>query len=252
MATKFTHSVRAFELNKTIGLIPLDCALLEIGAGDGWQAKQLLTKCKSVHAIDISNHKNNEIMHFPVTHYDGCNIPFENDFFDVVYSSNVLEHVTDFKKLNEEMHRVLRPEGLAIHCVPSATWRIWTSISHPLYVIKWLFNLVSTKFKSNGTYNIATDTITKTSWSKLLRLALFAPRHGEHGSVISETWLFNRRHWAKHFVMQNWQVINYKPSNIFYTGNEILGLGLTTKWRSIISSFIGSSSHIFILQKKGT
>lgn len=249
MATKFTHSVRAFELNKTIRLIPEGCDLLEIGGGDGWQAKQLQARCKSVHAIDISYQERNEVMHFPVAHYDGKNIPFDNDYFDVVYSSNVLEHVTDFKRLNEEMHRVLRPEGLAIHCVPSATWRIWTTISHPIYVIKWAFKLVSTKFKPGENVNVRPEPITKVSRSKLLRLALFAPRHGEHGNVILETWLFSRRHWIKHFVMHNWQVVDYRPSNIFYTGNETFGLNLNNDWRSLLSNLFGSSTHIFILKK---
>jgi 2-polyprenyl-6-hydroxyphenyl methylase/3-demethylubiquinone-9 3-methyltransferase len=36
------------------------------------------------------------------------NLPFENEIFDVVYSSHVLEHVNDEQKSLQEMKRVLK------------------------------------------------------------------------------------------------------------------------------------------------
>ncbi|WP_020384623.1 class I SAM-dependent methyltransferase [Corynebacterium doosanense] len=45
---------------------------------------------------------------------DGTALPFATDSFDVVYSSNVAEHVPDFTAMGDEMLRVTRPGGLAI------------------------------------------------------------------------------------------------------------------------------------------
>jgi predicted SAM-dependent methyltransferase len=47
-------------------------------------------------------------------------IPFENDAFDVVYHSHVLEHFNqvDGKKFIEECYRVLKPEGIIRIAVP--------------------------------------------------------------------------------------------------------------------------------------
>ncbi|HZK32154.1 MAG TPA: class I SAM-dependent methyltransferase [Corynebacterium sp.] len=45
---------------------------------------------------------------------DGTALPFRADSFDVVYSSNVAEHVPDFTALGEEMVRVARPGGLVV------------------------------------------------------------------------------------------------------------------------------------------
>lgn len=45
---------------------------------------------------------------------DGAALPFRDDAFDVVYSSNVAEHVPDFTALGDEMVRVTRPGGLAV------------------------------------------------------------------------------------------------------------------------------------------
>lgn len=45
---------------------------------------------------------------------DGTALPFAADSFDVVYSSNVAEHVPDFVAMGEDMLRVTRPGGLMI------------------------------------------------------------------------------------------------------------------------------------------
>ncbi len=45
-------------------------------------------------------------------------IPYENDYFDVIYCSNVLEHVEDDEKAMNELYRVLKPGGRALILVP--------------------------------------------------------------------------------------------------------------------------------------
>ncbi|GAB3594798.1 putative methyltransferase [Corynebacterium faecale] len=44
----------------------------------------------------------------------GLDLPFRDDAFDVVYSSNVAEHVPDPWRMGEEMLRVTRPGGVVI------------------------------------------------------------------------------------------------------------------------------------------
>src|SRR6185295_11907452 len=36
---------------------------------------------------------------------------FENDFFDLIFSQSVIEHVEDWKGMLAEMHRILKPGG---------------------------------------------------------------------------------------------------------------------------------------------
>ena len=45
---------------------------------------------------------------------DGVALPFADDVFDVTYSSNVVEHVSDPAAMCEEMLRVTRPGGLVV------------------------------------------------------------------------------------------------------------------------------------------
>lgn len=65
----------------------------------------------------------------PVCEDDGRHLPFEGGSFDVVWSSNVIEHVGEIDAFEAEIRRVLTPEGLAVHALPTASWRLWTSLA---------------------------------------------------------------------------------------------------------------------------
>ena len=45
-------------------------------------------------------------------------IPFENNYFDVIFSKSVLEHIANTDNVLKESLRVLKPNGLAIFLVP--------------------------------------------------------------------------------------------------------------------------------------
>jgi SAM-dependent methyltransferase len=57
-------------------------------------------------------------------------IPFEDDFFDVVHSTSVLEHVLDVRPVFRECARVLSPDGIAVHFYPGK----WQLMEPHLYV----------------------------------------------------------------------------------------------------------------------
>ena len=45
---------------------------------------------------------------------DICQLPYENNFFDVIYCISVLEHTSNFERVVKEFKRVLKPSGLLI------------------------------------------------------------------------------------------------------------------------------------------
>jgi len=51
--------------------------------------------------------------------YNGFSFPFANSTFDYVYSTSVLEHVTDAKLFLQEIDRVLKPNGLVYLSFPN-------------------------------------------------------------------------------------------------------------------------------------
>ncbi|WP_260945690.1 class I SAM-dependent methyltransferase [Aliarcobacter cryaerophilus] len=50
--------------------------------------------------------------------YDGNRLPFEDGYFDFVFSSSVLEHVEDLDNSLNEINRVLKVGGITVHSVP--------------------------------------------------------------------------------------------------------------------------------------
>ncbi len=49
---------------------------------------------------------------------DICDLPFEDNSFDLVFCNHVLEHIPDDKKAMSELHRVLKKGGTGIFQVP--------------------------------------------------------------------------------------------------------------------------------------
>lgn len=49
---------------------------------------------------------------------DICNLPFENDAYDIILCNHVLEHIPDDTKAMKELYRVLKPGGMAILQIP--------------------------------------------------------------------------------------------------------------------------------------
>ena len=49
---------------------------------------------------------------------DICNLPFEDNEFDVIFCNHVLEHIPDDKKAMAELYRVMKPHGWGIFQVP--------------------------------------------------------------------------------------------------------------------------------------
>ncbi|HCE55340.1 MAG TPA: SAM-dependent methyltransferase [Lutibacter sp.] len=49
---------------------------------------------------------------------DICDLPFEENIFDIVFCNHVLEHIEDDQKAMSELYRVLKPGGMGIFQIP--------------------------------------------------------------------------------------------------------------------------------------
>ena len=68
----------------------------------------------------------------PVELFDGVHVPYPDESFDAVFSSNVLEHVVELDRLVTDTGRVLEPGGTAVHAMPTPSWRAWSSLTYLL------------------------------------------------------------------------------------------------------------------------
>ncbi|WP_103866673.1 class I SAM-dependent methyltransferase [Aquimarina sp. I32.4] len=57
---------------------------------------------------------------------DICNLPFEDNKYDIIFCNHVLEHIPDDTKAMQELLRVLKPGGMAILQIPQDLSRATT------------------------------------------------------------------------------------------------------------------------------
>lgn len=93
-----------------------EVSLLDLGCGTGGVRPTLekLVPGMKYKGIDIgeSPEVNSRTEVLPdILEYDGVNIPFDDGYFDVVYSQQVFEHVRHQEQLLQDIKRVLKPGG---------------------------------------------------------------------------------------------------------------------------------------------
>ncbi len=99
--------------------------VLEIGFGEGYGTYYLSEVSKEITGIDVSHSLvehakskySRENLYF--IRSDAATLPFPDSSFDVVVSSQVLEHVKDYMGFLRETARVLKPGGTALVATPN-------------------------------------------------------------------------------------------------------------------------------------
>jgi SAM-dependent methyltransferase len=246
---EFLHVIREFEYKKVVERFSPGARILEIGGGTGYQANRLTEDGYVVDSIDIPSSNYADQLEFPVQPYDGRHIPFPDGSFDVVFSSNVLEHVLDLPYLQAEIKRVLNLGGYCVHLVPTGAWRFWTNVAHYTELLQRLFGLAPRLIPKGLSRQAISDSMS------VLRLMAgtvkhyaIVPRHGETGNALSEIVTFGTRHWRKHFSNQHFAIDEATPVGLFYTGHMVLGSALSLGARQKLATWIGSACVIYVVR----
>ncbi|MBI2524690.1 MAG: class I SAM-dependent methyltransferase [Candidatus Rokubacteria bacterium] len=125
------HRIRSREIELIFARCP-EAAFgkgLELGAGDGFQSRLLSSYVKDLVCTDFSESilaagDHPASVAFAVCDAERVDEVFAAATFDLVYSSNLLEHLPRPDAALRGMHRVLKREGLAIHVVPNPVWKL--------------------------------------------------------------------------------------------------------------------------------
>ncbi len=95
--------------------------ILNIGAGTG-DDLEVLNKFGKNYVIDIDKDALSVIDDKSCEERkiaDACNLPYDDNFFDVVVSFDVFEHIKNDQKAISEVYRVLKENGVLIFTVPA-------------------------------------------------------------------------------------------------------------------------------------
>jgi len=92
--------------------------VLDVGCGNSPFKFLINTANASYIGIDIDSADNFDYNNSEKINFNGENIPFENESFENVISTEVLEHIENPEIIIDEIFRVLKPEGNAFISIP--------------------------------------------------------------------------------------------------------------------------------------
>ncbi|MBN2434896.1 MAG: class I SAM-dependent methyltransferase [Spirochaetes bacterium] len=105
---------------------PIKPRLLDYGCGEGFWLKRISPFTMpygtetSKYAVEVTKTK---VKHAEIKQVEGENIPFDNDFFDIITCWDVIEHLENPEKFVSEIFRVLRSKGIVIISTPNlSSW----------------------------------------------------------------------------------------------------------------------------------
>jgi hypothetical protein len=146
---------------------------------------------------------------------------------------------------------VLKPDGIAVHLLPTASWRAWTLFAHYPWLVETGVNAILTKLggRQSPDVDVVARAAQRRSTAQLVSRIILSPRHGESGTAISELWHFSRYRWTPLFEETGWRVVSRGTNGLFYTGYSVLAWQLGLPARKRLSRLLGASCHIYVLQK---
>lgn len=210
---QYQQVIRDVEWEAVSEFIPLNASFLDIGCGAGYS----MVKAKMDRNCEVSGIDPNPYEHgvnrvwgksssaevsssLNIIQGDGEKLPYDDEQFDVVYSSHVLEHVNSESQFLSEAKRVLKPEGVLILGVPTAEMAWLNLISNILFTShQRLFNFVFGK--------TTLFTVGKTP----LKHVFLPPSH----SFAERTIFYD----LKHYRVSNWRKI---VGSVFRIQEELL------------------------------
>ncbi len=134
---KYQQTIRDSEWSQIENYIPKNSKFLDVGCGAGYSLMRASEDWGCiVEGIDadpgshgVGRYLKGLVNEVTIKQGFAENLPYENDFFDVVYSSHVLEHVNDEVKALSEMKRVLKRDGILIIGMPTSSMAILNYLS---------------------------------------------------------------------------------------------------------------------------
>ena len=203
-ADNWHHFLRLRDLRQILAEVPLEgvTRVLELGAGDGVQSSALREHFAEVTPIDIA--PSGDVDGLIVT--DASSLPFVDSYFDLVFSSNVLEHIEDLDACMAEMKRVLAPGGIMIHSMPTGTWKLIQVANRPIAsIVKVMRRLVPGLSRDAGRAHLGSHASVSAAGPpgrSVLQTIVgqFIPSiHGVSGNHAKEFIRFRPRWWKRKF-----------------------------------------------------
>lgn len=221
---------------------------LELGAGNGYQSTLLKKYVLNLTSTEIDDERlierDKEIKYMILDAHNLEN-KFPPNTFDIIYSSNMLEHVENPERVLKGIKKTLKDDGVTIHIMPSPFWKLCNLLLHPFSVSKNIFSMLINRSKTPKSNKEMEKVKIEDNRHPLKRFLIPRP-HGVSSSNIKEFKVFSKKEWKVKF-----EKAGFKPIKI------IDGPVTTAHTHSIVISKLleklgFSSVYIYVLKKKKT
>lgn len=250
------HEFREKEFNKIFNRFPHKVfpKILELGSGDGFQSKKLTLYAKKVIATDylLEEQKNEPNVQRIQCDAENITKKFKKKEFDLIYSSNMMEHLQNPEKSVTESLQVLKDDGIIIHVMPNTLWKIFQLLFFHINLVivgieALLNNNIKTQIKKQKNITKKTENNPKrVKKYSLLRKIIWPIPHGEYPTNISELFMYRKKRWIHLFN---------KEANVLQVikGPISTGYGFGCRPLKKLLEKIGlCTEYIYIIQKKHT
>jgi SAM-dependent methyltransferase len=275
------HAYKEREIHKAFFGCPDRCFDdgLEIGAGDGFQSLLLSKYFHRLVSTEINelvlSGKTCDSVEFRICSAEEAIGNCREASLDVVYSSNLLEHLGDPAAILRGVLRILKDDGVTVHIIPTPLWKLCQML---LYVPANAVALIEQVLRQKGMKNrfrelrfllgqflagatAGSNTITDIAdrESRLrgnnpgipqkrpafLKRLLIPQPHGVSENNFAEIAAFGRRRWKTIFEQAGFECFAIRK------GPAASGYGLGWAWAETIIEKAGLATElIYIAQKK--
>jgi ubiquinone/menaquinone biosynthesis C-methylase UbiE len=244
------HDIRRKDIEILFGNYPENnfATGIEVGAGDGYQSRLLKKHIKNFTCTEYDELTFNKInklegvnyLRLDVAEIESC---FPQKYFDLIFSSNVLEHVIDIGTALRGMRKVLKDDGVMIHVMPNRMWKLVQMI---LWVpCKSIANLRERSCKDEGHLEMQAQGCVR--WIGMIKKLLnnLNPKtHGINQYNYKEYIEFGKGPWTEKMTNAGFRVESIKKMQ-FHTPYRI-----EPAWmRQILTSFGISCATAYICRK---
>jgi SAM-dependent methyltransferase len=183
--------------------------MLEIGSGDGFVASLLAPLGRRLITTEPAPGRSTHAPELPRLRCSVTALPLQDASFDFIFSSSVLEHVRDRARAMAELRRVLRPDGVMVHLMPSPTWKLLQlALYYPHLVVSGLEYIGAERQLPAAPSAPTTDAWRgpQQSWWLELKRGVWPQVHGEYDGHIRELLGFRARAWSQAFTEAGFEV----------------------------------------------